>query len=105
MVIDTKWKRMTPQIDDPKQGVSQGDVYQLMAYSQLYNCPNVMLLYPHHGELPPHPICTRYAIGAKDSEAILSVATLNVTGPPSATRRAAALANSFGLPTTKLSKV
>ena len=81
MVIDTKWKRMTPQIDDPKQGVSQGDVYQLMAYSQLYNCPNVMLLYPHHGELPPDPICTRYAIGAKDSEAILSVATLNMTEP------------------------
>lgn len=83
MVIDTKWKRMTPQIDDPKQGVSQGDVYQLMAYSQLYKCPNVMLLYPHHGELPPHPICTHYAIGAKDSEAMLSVATLNVTGPSS----------------------
>ncbi|WP_211841119.1 5-methylcytosine restriction system specificity protein McrC [Roseinatronobacter monicus] len=80
MVIDTKWKRMTPQIDDPKQGVSQGDVYQLMAYSQLYDCPNVMLLYPHHGALPPDPICTRYAIGARDSAAILSVATLNVTG-------------------------
>ena len=80
MVIDTKWKRMTPQIDDPKQGVSQGDVYQLMAYSQLYDCPNVMLLYPHHGELPPDPICMRYAIGAKGGEAILSVATLNVTG-------------------------
>ena len=54
---------------------------QLMAYSQLYNCPNVMLLHPHHGELPPDQICTRYAIGAKDAEAILSVATLNVTGP------------------------
>jgi len=81
MVIDTKWKRMTPQIDDPKQGISQGDIYQLMAYSQLYECPNVMLLYPHHGELPPDPICTRYAIGAKDAEATLSVATLDVTGP------------------------
>jgi 5-methylcytosine-specific restriction enzyme subunit McrC len=54
-----------------------------MAYRQLYNCPNVMLLYPHHGELPPHQICTRYAIGAKNSEAILSVATLNMTGPSS----------------------
>lgn len=79
MVIDTKWKRMTPQIDDPKQGVSQGDVYQLMAYSQLYNCPNVMLLYPHHGDLPTDPIYTRYTIGAKDAEATLSVATLDVT--------------------------
>jgi 5-methylcytosine-specific restriction enzyme subunit McrC len=81
MVIDTKWKRIMPQIDDPKQGVSQGDVYQLMAYSQLYNCPNVMLLYPHHGELPPDQTCTRYTIGAKDAEAVLSVATLDLTGP------------------------
>jgi 5-methylcytosine-specific restriction enzyme subunit McrC len=81
MVIDTKWKRMAPQIHDPKQGVSQGDVYQLMAYSQLYNCPNVMLLYPHHGELPNSPVFTRYAIGAKNSAATLSVATLDVAGP------------------------
>jgi 5-methylcytosine-specific restriction enzyme subunit McrC len=80
MVIDTKWKRMAPQIDDPKQGVSQGDVYQLMAYSQLYRCPNVMLLYPHHVELRTDPICTRYAIGAPNAEATLSVATLDVTG-------------------------
>jgi 5-methylcytosine-specific restriction enzyme subunit McrC len=80
MVIDTKWKRMTPQIDDPKQGVSQADVYQLMAYSQLYNCPNVMLLYPHHGALPPDPIFTSYAIGAMHGEANLSIATLDVTG-------------------------
>src|SRR3546814_11674329 len=33
-VIDTKWKRIAPRIDDPKQGVSQADVYQLMAYEQ-----------------------------------------------------------------------
>jgi hypothetical protein len=51
LVVDTKWKRMAPRIDDPKQGISQGDVYQLMAYSQLYGCRDVMLLYPHHGDL------------------------------------------------------
>ena len=48
LIIDTKWKRMTPRIDDPKQGASQADVYQLMAYSQHYDCNRVMLLYPHH---------------------------------------------------------
>ena len=79
MVIDTKWKRMTPQIDDPKQGVSQADVYQLMAYSQIYNCSNVMLLYPHHGALPPDPIYTKYRIGTKNAQRILTVATLDVT--------------------------
>ncbi len=47
-VIDTKWKRIAARIDDPKQGVSQGDVYQMMAYGRLYGCDQLMLLYPHH---------------------------------------------------------
>ena len=47
-VIDTKWKRIASRIDDPKQGVSQADVYQMMAYAQLYRAPRLTLLYPHH---------------------------------------------------------
>jgi 5-methylcytosine-specific restriction enzyme subunit McrC len=47
-VIDTKWKRITARIDDPKQGVSQADVYQMMAYRHLYRCDTLILLYPHH---------------------------------------------------------
>ncbi len=50
-VIDTKWKRIADRIDDPKQGVSQGDVYQMMAYGQLYKCNRLTLLYPHHAAL------------------------------------------------------
>jgi 5-methylcytosine-specific restriction enzyme subunit McrC len=51
LIIDTKWKRLANSIDDPKQGVSQADVYQMMAYGQIYDCPELMLLYPHHDEL------------------------------------------------------
>lgn len=47
-VIDTKWKRISSRIDDAKQGVSQGDVYQMMAYAHLYRAPRLTLLYPHH---------------------------------------------------------
>ncbi|RAR48266.1 5-methylcytosine-specific restriction enzyme subunit McrC [Paraburkholderia unamae] len=47
-VIDTKWKRISSRIDDPKQGVSQGDVYQMMAYAHLYKAPRLTLLYPHY---------------------------------------------------------
>ena len=36
IIIDTKWKPIK-QIDDPKRGVSQADVYQLMAYGRLYD--------------------------------------------------------------------
>lgn len=47
-IIDTKWKRIAIRVDDPKQGVSQSDVYQMMAYGQLYKCDRLTLLYPHH---------------------------------------------------------
>ena len=46
-VIDTKWKRIAVRIDDPKRGVSQADVYQMMAYGRLYRCGKLTLLYPH----------------------------------------------------------
>lgn len=51
-VIDTKWKRIASRIDDKKQGVNQADVYQMMAYGHLYDCPRLTLLYPHHLGLP-----------------------------------------------------
>ena len=50
-VIDTKWKRLSSRMDDYKQGVSQADVYQMMAYGQLYRSPRLTLLYPHHSGL------------------------------------------------------
>ena len=80
LIIDTKWKRIT-RIDDPKRGVNQADVYQLMAYGRLYDCPHVMLLYPHHGGLRPDPILEQYAIAMPEAQESLFVATLDVTGP------------------------
>lgn len=50
-IIDTKWKRVTSKVDDPKRGVSQSDVYQMMAYGQIYSCDRLTLLYPHHGDV------------------------------------------------------
>jgi len=64
LVIDTKWKRLDARLDDAKQGVSQADVYQLMAYGQLYRCPDVMLLYPHHPALGPAPFRRAFTIHA-----------------------------------------
>lgn len=79
LIVDTKWKRITPRrIDDPKQGVSQADVYQLMAYGRLYDCPNTMLLYPHHADTGP--VRQRYSVAAKDASEALFVATLNLAG-------------------------
>jgi 5-methylcytosine-specific restriction enzyme subunit McrC len=66
-IIDTKWKRITARIDDPKQGVSQADVYQMIAYGQLYECDKLCLLYPH-----------AHALGGEDG--ILSVHTVTGNG-------------------------
>lgn len=51
LIIDTKWKRIGRAVDDPKRGVSQSDVYQMIAYGQLYECADLVLLYPHHNEI------------------------------------------------------
>lgn len=45
-IIDTKWKRLATNPLDAKRGVSQSDVYQMMAYARLYRCDRLMLLYP-----------------------------------------------------------
>jgi len=64
-ILDTKWKRVAARIDDPKQGVSQADVYQMMAYGQLYGCSALTLLYPHHSALRSVPgSLGRYRVGS-----------------------------------------
>ena len=45
-MIDTKWKALAKEPSDRKRGVSQSDVYQIMAYSRIYDCQDLMLLYP-----------------------------------------------------------
>jgi 5-methylcytosine-specific restriction enzyme subunit McrC len=73
-IIDTKWKRLSPTIEDAKHGVSQTDVYQMMAYGQLYACPDLLLLYPHHVGLGSGPFATDYLIhGSTDRLRLRSV--------------------------------
>lgn len=66
MVIDTKWKLIGRNPEDSKRGVSQSDVYQMMAYARLYQCREVMLLYPHHTSLGTETLDAGYAIMAGD---------------------------------------
>lgn len=76
-VIDTKWKRISSQINDPKQGVSQADVYQMMAYAQIYRAPRLTLLYPHHQRLGSKELVhARHRITGGDN--ILETASIDV---------------------------
>ena len=45
LVIDTKWKNLK------NNGLSDGDLYQLYAYTQRYGCGQSMLLYPEVSDL------------------------------------------------------
>jgi 5-methylcytosine-specific restriction enzyme subunit McrC len=38
-VLDTKWKPVS-------NGASPSDIYQMMAYARIYDCPRLILLYP-----------------------------------------------------------
>jgi 5-methylcytosine-specific restriction enzyme subunit McrC len=78
MVIDTKWKRLAGQTDDQRRGVSQSDVYQTMAYAQIYRVKHLMLLYPHHTELGRDEglVCDYRVTGAE--EVRLSIATISL---------------------------
>jgi 5-methylcytosine-specific restriction enzyme subunit McrC len=90
-VIDTKWKRVARRIDDPKQGVSQADVYQMMAYGRLYECPRLTLLYPHHRDLGQAPLADSHRIADPAGDARLELATLDVASGEGMAKRLRAL--------------
>lgn len=50
-ILDTKWKLLDSK--EAKLGISQGDIYQMLAYSSRYNTDENILLYPHHRNLSP----------------------------------------------------
>jgi len=79
-VIDTKWKKIVRQIDDRKHGVSQSDIYQIMAYAQLYGAPRVILLYPHHAELGAEER-VHASHGITGHHATIAFASLDVSQP------------------------
>ena len=82
LIVDTKWKRLKGVIDNPKRGVGQGDVYQMMAYANVYRCNRLMLLYPHHNEIGAREegVLSSYLIkGTEDAQ--LSVASLMMSNP------------------------
>lgn len=87
VILDTKWKRLKGAIDDPKQGVSQADVYQMIAYSHVYRCQRLTLLYPHHAALNAEPgtVSTHFIRGTENSR--LSVATISLVNPADTVRQ------------------
>ena len=80
LIVDTKRKRLTGPIDDPQRGVGQADVYQMMAYAQVYGCRRLILLYPHHDKIGSEPgiLEAEYSIcGTPDCRLIIASVSLS----------------------------
>lgn len=90
-IIDTKWKRLDANPLAPKRGVSQADVYQMMAYARLYRCERLMLLYPAVPGGCEEPL-TRFGIDGGSE--LLAVGRIDVAQEPHLA--AAALAQMTG---------
>ena len=75
VVLDTKWKALTV---DRNMGVKEADIYQMMAYAQIYDCGALVLLYPHHAgltaQMPAH-----HRIARIDGPVRLTIASIDVT--------------------------
>lgn len=50
IIIDTKYKLRTYGQGDPKKGVSQNDLYQVVSYAFRRGCSDVILIYPNVSE-------------------------------------------------------
>jgi 5-methylcytosine-specific restriction enzyme subunit McrC len=82
LILDTKWKRVVSDVVDAKRGVSQSDVYQLMAYARLYNCPRLLLLYPHHRELVGDSgVIARHRVRIDGCDERLTIASVELSAP------------------------
>jgi 5-methylcytosine-specific restriction enzyme subunit McrC len=90
LILDTKWKSLIAQSVDAKRGVSQADIYQMIAYARVYRCKRLMLLYPHRNELACEEgrICTYKITGADDlTLSIASISLSNLTRVKESLRR------------------
>ncbi len=83
LIIDTKWKRLSTPTNITEK-VDQSDVYQMMAYGELYDCPDVVLLYPHHRELGQNPIKEQFFVKEYGANKRIHIATIDVTKTPQA---------------------
>jgi len=77
LVIDAKWKCLVDRGIDAKMGVAQADLYQMMAYARLYDCADLVLLYPRHAGLAsPGPV--HHRVAAVDGPVTLTIATIDL---------------------------
>lgn len=78
IILDTKWKHLDPK-DTRTLGVSQSDVYQMLAYAQAYKAQRLVLIYPWHSEISESGLHRRWKV--PDADCLLDIVTVDVGQP------------------------
>ena len=81
IILDTKWKQLD-RTDPKRLGVSQSDIYQMLAYGHSYTTaqqkPRLVLLYPHNADLSePEGVLRQWSVTGSDLP--LSIATVDIS--------------------------
>ena len=82
IIFDTKWKLLAPK--DTKMGVSQSDIYQMLAYAKAYKALRLVLIYPWHNEINEPGLCQRWKV--PDTDCLLDIVTVDVGQPSTVSR-------------------
>ncbi|MFL9895960.1 McrC family protein [Paraburkholderia sp. RL17-381-BIF-C] len=83
-IIDTKWKRISPDAQDGKWAIQQADVYQLHAYAHAYDCRKVALWFPGHAALSPstdNPTLDFLSLSEMSPQRSLLIDWVHLAGP------------------------
>lgn len=81
LIVDTKWKRLDGSADGATLGVSSSDIYQMMAYAEVYDAKTVLLLYPHSASASAQPgLLKRFRTTTSDKEIIVGTLSLSHIG-------------------------
>lgn len=76
IIIDTKYKLRSQNFkSDPKKGISQSDLYQMVSYAFKRGCTDVILVYPNISEEinPPDKFDLVSGFGGKDKITITAI--------------------------------
>jgi len=77
-IIDTKWKQLVQTDRGAPWGISNSDIYQMLAYAEVYDAERVVLLYPHSKQISLAPgLIDRFY--SRDRDRVIDVATIDLS--------------------------
>lgn len=84
LIVDTKWKLLDPSVGT-NHGISQADVYQMLAYAHAYGAHRLILLYPWDSHLSHKGVIQRWTFSGTNR--VLEAAAVDVGDPGNASQQ------------------